>query len=235
MTSDDGGEIVVRDRNGNYQITIPILPPLPRDQDDHDDDDLDDLETAGGGGGGRGKMRGRGRRAAHDEEEEDGNDEDDDDEEEEEDEGDGVYRDEREAGRRLEIYRTRGRMVGELTPGEFFIHSFIFLHVLEYEYEYIPGQQSINQSIYGCHHIERAELTFLSFSSSSEPELIQAIQSSLRRKVASLDDDNWIFEAERGGMDDNSNNSGSRATTTTDHHVYAQTIRSTTRHAAFVL
>lgn len=28
-------------------------------------------------------------------------------------------------------------------------------------------------------------------------ELMAAVQASLRRKVASLDDDNWMFEAEQ--------------------------------------
>ena len=31
----------------------------------------------------------------------------------------------------------------------------------------------------------------------TDPELVSAVQSSLRRKVASLEDDNWIYEAEK--------------------------------------
>ena len=31
-----------------------------------------------------------------------------------------------------------------------------------------------------------------------DTELLNAVHASLRRKVASLDDDNWIFEAELG-------------------------------------
>ena len=33
------------------------------------------------------------------------------------------------------------------------------------------------------------------------PEVMSAIQSSLRRKVASLADDNWVYEAERDTND----------------------------------
>lgn len=34
---DDGSEIVVKDQNGNYQVQIPLLPPLEDDQAQDDD------------------------------------------------------------------------------------------------------------------------------------------------------------------------------------------------------
>lgn len=87
---DDSSDIVAKDRNGNYQVQVPMLPPLDNDQAQEDD----------------------------------------------------VTEKEKLDARLLEMYKDRS-----LQPGE-------------------PA------------------------------ELLNAVQTSLRRKVASLDDDKWMFEAE---------------------------------------
>ncbi|MCJ1227753.1 hypothetical protein MMC12_004411 [Toensbergia leucococca] len=88
---DNNSDIVIRDHNGNYQVQVPLLPPLDEDQQPEDE--------------GREK--------------------------------------EKLEARLLQTYRNRTIQTGEPT------------------------------------------------------ELLVAVQSSLRRKVASLEDDNWIFEAEQ--------------------------------------
>ncbi|CAF9936980.1 MAG: hypothetical protein ALECFALPRED_007029 [Alectoria fallacina] len=96
-SQDESSDIVVKDRNGNYQVQIPILPPLDEDQAQEEDS---------------------------------GNEK------------------EKVDARLLEMYKDRS-----LQPHD-------------------PA------------------------------ELLNAVHASLRRKVASLDEDNWIFDTEQESMGD---------------------------------
>ncbi|OKL56758.1 hypothetical protein UA08_07906 [Talaromyces atroroseus] len=55
----DDGEIIARDKNGKFQLDIPVLPPLPLDEDDEDEEGEEDMNGNGGGGAMEGIEDGR--------------------------------------------------------------------------------------------------------------------------------------------------------------------------------
>ncbi len=106
---DDSSDIVVRDRNGKYDVQIPILHPVVDEDQAQEDDAISEKEKL-----------------------------------------DAML---------LERYKDRS-----LQPGE-------------------PGGLFALSAFVGCKaHVGNSEL-------------LAAVQASLRRKVASLDDDNWMYEA----------------------------------------
>lgn len=42
----DNGDIIARDKNGKFQLDIPVLPPTPLDEGDEEDDVEDENEGA---------------------------------------------------------------------------------------------------------------------------------------------------------------------------------------------
>ncbi|CRG88760.1 hypothetical protein PISL3812_05794 [Talaromyces islandicus] len=115
-----GGDIIARDKNGNFQLDIPVLPPLPPNEE-ADEETMDGIEE-GRPSGGSGSS---GANASGVDSEIGGRD-----------------KEKFEANLIEMVQRSRGR------------------------------------------HL------------SSEPEILGLIQQSLRAKVASLDEDNWMFEVE---------------------------------------
>jgi hypothetical protein len=56
----DDGEIIARDKNGKFQIDIPVLPPIPLDEEDEEDEEgEEDIDDNGGGGAMEGIEEGR--------------------------------------------------------------------------------------------------------------------------------------------------------------------------------
>lgn len=127
-SQDESSDIVVKDRNGNYQVQVPLLPPLDEDQAQEEDSGNEKESTVG-----------------------------------------PLWYQEAMANARteldarlLEMYRDRS-----LQPHD-------------------PAGQSPIISL----HLKQD-------LSERVTELLNAVHASLRRKVASLDEDNWIFEAEQ--------------------------------------
>ncbi|QKX60097.1 uncharacterized protein TRUGW13939_07239 [Talaromyces rugulosus] len=119
-TDNNGGDIIARDKNGNFQLDIPVLPPLPPDEE-ADEETMEGIEE-GRPSGGSGSS---GANASGVDSEIGGRD-----------------KEKFEANLIEMVQRSRGR------------------------------------------HL------------STEPEILNLIQQSLRAKVASLDEDNWMFEVE---------------------------------------
>ncbi|KAE8548595.1 hypothetical protein EYB25_008976 [Talaromyces marneffei] len=113
----DSGDIIARDKNGKFQLDIPVLPPVPLDEGDEEDDVEDEDEGAMEG------IEEDGRPRAGPE-------------------SMGKDKDKLEADLVEMMYRNRNR------------------------------------------HL------------SGEPELLNLLQQSLRSKVATLEEDNWMFETE---------------------------------------
>jgi hypothetical protein len=49
-TDNNGGDIISRDKNGNFQLDIPVLPPLPPDEE-ADEETMEGIEEGRPSGG----------------------------------------------------------------------------------------------------------------------------------------------------------------------------------------